>query len=72
MSLKQIKTAYINWLDTGRESTGYTLDYMLDVALKDVDKELIEYIKNVDGDEMSDEEAIELIYVRYRQLVKDN
>ena len=61
MSLKRIDELHKEYL--GASNEGYILDEML-IALKDVDLNLIDYIIATDGDELTDEDAIELIKFR--------
>ena len=67
MSLQQIQTTYDEWV--AEELTdGEALDYLIEHCLLDVDTNLIDYIRETDGDEMTDAEAIELVYFRSKQL----
>jgi len=70
MSLQQIKSTYNEW-QHDLLTDGEALDYLLEVALLDVDTNMITYILGTDGNELTDAEAIELVYTRYKQL-EDN
>jgi len=61
MSLKRIDELHKEYL--GESNEAYILDEML-IALKDVDLNLVDYIIATDGDELTDEDAIELIKFR--------
>ena len=50
-------------MDVDLNEFGIILDEML-IALKDVDLNLVDYIIATDGDELTDEDAIELIKFR--------
>jgi len=47
---------------------GEALNSLLDSILPNMDPTLITYIKTIDGDELTDEEAILLIEFRLKQL----
>jgi len=49
-------------------SAGEALDYYLQNQLNEADPELCKYILDKDGDELTDDEAIELAYLRLKQL----
>jgi len=49
-------------------TSGEALDELLDAYLSKMDPLLGEYIKAIDGDELTDDEAIELIEFRLNQL----
>jgi len=71
MSLKRINELYeayknacnSDMMDVDLNEFSIILDEML-IALKDVDLNLVDYIIATDGDELTDEDAIELIKFR--------